>query len=141
MNERKDGKLEGRLGRHRRRAGDALRHADPRLPERHGQHAAPLVGEGARATSSSKNFNAGDYVGAVENKMRSENISKVLYPNDNTPEGKELRLKQEYFFVSATLQDIIRRYKKHVKLHDWSRGVMPPVRSCSRSSPSATRCS
>lgn len=65
-----------------------------------------------------KNFNAGDYRGAVENKMRSENISKVLYPNDNNPEGKELRLKQEYFFVSATLQDIIRRYKKHVRLHD-----------------------
>ena len=65
-----------------------------------------------------KNFNAGDYRGAVENKMRSENISKVLYPNDNNPEGKELRLKQEYFFVSATLQDVVRRYKKHVRLHD-----------------------
>jgi starch phosphorylase len=65
-----------------------------------------------------KNFNAGDYRGAVENKMRSENISKVLYPNDNTPDGKELRLKQEYFFVSATLQDVVRRYKKHVRLHD-----------------------
>lgn len=57
-------------------------------------------------------FNEGDYDRAVAEKAESETISKVLYPNDNTPEGKELRLKQEYFFVSATLQDIIRRYKK-----------------------------
>jgi starch phosphorylase len=62
-------------------------------------------------------FNAGDYRGAVDDKMRSENISKVLYPNDNNLEGKELRLKQEYFFVSATLQDVIRRHKKQNKLH------------------------
>src|SRR4051794_13081151 len=65
-----------------------------------------------------REFNEGDYVGAVESKMQSETISKVLYPNDNTPAGKELRLKQEYFFVSATIQDIIRRYKKHHRLHD-----------------------
>ena len=64
-----------------------------------------------------RHFNSGNYRGAVENKMRSENISKVLYPNDNLPEGKELRLKQEYFFVSATLQDVIRRYKKQRKMH------------------------
>ncbi len=57
-------------------------------------------------------FNHGDYERAVEDKVVSETISKVLYPNDNVFEGKELRLKQEYFFVSATLQDIIRRYKK-----------------------------
>jgi starch phosphorylase len=68
-------------------------------------------------------FNAGDYRAAVENKMVSENISKVLYPNDNVPEGKELRLKQEYFFVSATLQDIIRRYKKHWKMYDEPKGL------------------
>lgn len=65
-----------------------------------------------------REFNEGDYAGAVETKVRSENISKVLYPNDNTREGKELRLKQEYFFVTATLQDIVRRYKKHCRLHD-----------------------
>ena len=65
-----------------------------------------------------REFNEGDYVGAVESKVRSENISKVLYPNDNTPAGKELRLKQEYFFVSATIQDIIRRHKKQHQLHD-----------------------
>ena len=57
-------------------------------------------------------FNEGDYIKAVENKQRSEIISQVLYPNDNMFEGRELRLKQEYFFVSATLQDVIRRYKK-----------------------------
>ena len=57
-------------------------------------------------------FNHGDYMKAVEDKNRTENISKVLYPNDNIYEGKELRFKQEYFFVSATLQDIIRRYLK-----------------------------
>lgn len=57
-------------------------------------------------------FNDGDYIKAVSDKATSENITKVLYPNDNAFEGKELRLKQEYFFVSATLQDIIRRFKK-----------------------------
>ena len=57
-------------------------------------------------------FNHGDYVRAVEEKAQSETISKVLYPNDNVFEGRELRLKQEYFFVSATLQDILRRYAK-----------------------------
>lgn len=63
-------------------------------------------------------FNEGDYMKAVEAKNESENISKVLYPNDNVFEGKELRLKQEYFFVSATLQDIVRRYKKSYKNFD-----------------------
>ncbi len=59
-----------------------------------------------------KIFNQGDYMKAVEDKNYSENISKVLYPSDNVYKGKELRFKQEYFFVSATLQDIIRRYLK-----------------------------
>jgi len=57
-------------------------------------------------------FNDGDYAKAVSDKAQSETISKVLYPNDNIFEGVELRLKQEFFFVSATLQDIVRRYKK-----------------------------
>jgi starch phosphorylase len=60
-------------------------------------------------------FNEGDYDRAVLDKYHSEVISKVLYPNDNIFEGKELRLKQEYFFVSATLQNVIFRYKK---IHD-----------------------
>lgn len=55
-------------------------------------------------------FDAGDYTQAVAAKTFSENISKVLYPNDNTPQGKELRLQQQYFFVSCSLQDIIRQY-------------------------------
>ncbi|MDX1919717.1 MAG: glycogen/starch/alpha-glucan phosphorylase, partial [Candidatus Caenarcaniphilales bacterium] len=53
-------------------------------------------------------FNAGDYTRAVSEKMYSENISKVLYPNDSLPQGKELRLKQQFFFVTCSLQDIIR---------------------------------
>jgi glycogen phosphorylase len=57
-------------------------------------------------------FNIGDYVHAVEDKTLSENISKVLYPADDQSAGRELRLKQQYFFVSATLQDLIRRFKK-----------------------------
>jgi starch phosphorylase len=53
-------------------------------------------------------FNKGDYYGAVQAKMVSENITKVLYPNDEQLQGKELRLQQQYFFVSCSLQDIIR---------------------------------
>ncbi len=55
-------------------------------------------------------FQDGDYLKAVEQKNLSENISKVLYPSDESPEGRELRLKQQYFFVSCSIQDIIRRY-------------------------------
>ena len=58
-----------------------------------------------------EHFGHGDYIGAVEAKVRSENISKVLYPNDAAAVGKELRLKQQYFFVAATLRDVIRQYK------------------------------
>ncbi|MBY0357191.1 MAG: glycogen/starch/alpha-glucan phosphorylase [Candidatus Obscuribacterales bacterium] len=53
-------------------------------------------------------FDSGDYIGAVSDKVFSENISKVLYPNDNTLQGKQLRLEQQYFFVACSLQDIIR---------------------------------
>ncbi|MFH1645444.1 MAG: glycogen/starch/alpha-glucan phosphorylase, partial [Candidatus Omnitrophota bacterium] len=56
-------------------------------------------------------FNDGDYERAVYNKMFSENISKVLYPNDSVSQGRELRLKQEYFFTAAAISDILRRYK------------------------------
>lgn len=56
-------------------------------------------------------FNTGDYMAACQTKVVSENITKVLYPNDNFFEGRELRLKQEYFLVSASLQDILRRFK------------------------------
>jgi starch phosphorylase len=55
-------------------------------------------------------FNEGNYISAVAQKNESENLSKVLYPNDTTHMGRELRLKQEYFFVSASLHDILRRF-------------------------------
>ena len=55
-------------------------------------------------------FNRGNYMSAVEGKNHSENVSRVLYPDDSTPSGRELRLHQEYFFVSASLQDLVRRY-------------------------------
>lgn len=58
-------------------------------------------------------FNVGDYIGSVDDKVRSETLSKVLYPSDDIREGQELRLKQQYFFVAATFCDIMRRYLKH----------------------------
>ncbi|MGA6924605.1 MAG: glycogen/starch/alpha-glucan family phosphorylase, partial [Desulfosarcina sp.] len=57
-------------------------------------------------------FNQGDYIGAVEAKVLSENISNVLYPSDEMEQGRELRLKQQYFLVAATLADILRRHRK-----------------------------
>lgn len=57
-------------------------------------------------------FNRGGYVDAVREKAESESISKVLYPNDSTEAGKELRLVQQYFFVACSLQDIIRRHRR-----------------------------
>jgi len=57
-------------------------------------------------------FNIGDYMGSVEQSVSSETISKVLYPNDGTDQGKQLRLKQQFFFVSASLQDMIRSLDK-----------------------------
>ncbi len=62
-----------------------------------------------------KFFNEGNYIRAVEKKMTSENISKVLYPADNVQEGRELRFKQEYFLASSTIHDVLYRYKK---MHD-----------------------
>jgi len=60
-----------------------------------------------------KYFNEGNYIQAVAEKNESENLSKVLYPDDTTIMGRELRLKQQYFFVSASLQDILRRFTKY----------------------------
>jgi len=57
-----------------------------------------------------KHFNQGHYAEAVREKTDSENLTKVLYPNDKNTRGQELRLKQEYFFVSASIQDIVARY-------------------------------
>lgn len=86
----------------------------------------PIPGYGTRTTNnlrlwSSKassgefdfqKFNAGDYESAVADQQRAETISAVLYPNDNLERGKELRLKQQYFWCAASLYDIVRRFKK-----------------------------
>ncbi len=86
----------------------------------------PIVGYGGKtvntlrlwsATSpegfSFEEFNSGDYTEAVRKKINAETLSQVLYPNDTLYMGKELRLKQQYFFVSCSLQDIVRRFKRN----------------------------
>jgi starch phosphorylase len=65
-----------------------------------------------------ESFNAGDYLSAVQDKNISESLSKVLYPNDSSAVGKELRLRQEYFFVSASIQDILYHFQQ--KHSDWN---------------------
>lgn len=65
-------------------------------------------------------FNAGDYESSVATQQRAESITAVLYPNDNFYNGKELRLKQQYFWVAASLHDIVRRFKKNHK-NNWSK--------------------
>ncbi len=83
----------------------------------------PVVGYGGRTINNLRlwsakacndfdfqNFNQGSYVQAVESKILAENLTKVLYPNDNIAQGKELRLRQQYFFVACSLHDIIRRH-------------------------------
>ncbi len=65
-----------------------------------------------------ESFNAGDYLSAVQDKNISESLSKVLYPNDSSAVGKELRLRQEYFFVSASIQDILYHFTQ--KHSDWN---------------------
>lgn len=64
-------------------------------------------------------FDTGDFARAVEEKVKSETISKVLYPNDSTPQGKQLRLQQQYFFVACSLHDILRRFR--LRNDDWAR--------------------
>ena len=79
-----------------------------------------------------EDFNVGDYYGAVQEKVVSETLSKVLYPNDEPEIGKRLRLAQQYFFVSCSLQDMLRL------LDDEGRAGRALRRSCSRCS-STTR--
>ncbi len=69
---------------------------------------------------SFQEFNSGDYTEAVRHKINAENISQVLYPNDTLYMGKELRLKQQYFFVACSLADIVRRFKRKEK-YSWSK--------------------
>jgi glycogen phosphorylase len=77
-----------------------------------GQHVNALRLWSARSPDPLKLdvFNAGDYLGASAEDARAESICKFLYPNDESPAGRELRLRQEYFFVSASLQDLIKRH-------------------------------
>jgi starch phosphorylase len=79
-----------------------------------GRHVNTLRLWSARAPDPIKldAFNAGDYIGALSDTVRAEAISKVLYPSDATPAGQELRLRQEYFFASASLLDLVRRHMK-----------------------------
>jgi glycogen phosphorylase len=76
----------------------------------------------ARESFGFQEFNVGDYYGAVHDKVVTENITKVLYPNDEPPQGKQLRLEQQFFFVSCSLQDMIRihvrRGKSLEKFHE-----------------------
>jgi glycogen phosphorylase len=77
-----------------------------------GRHVNPLRLWTARAADPLRLdvFNRGDHIGALVEQSRAEAISKVLYPSDETPAGRELRLRQEYFFVSASLQDLVARH-------------------------------
>ncbi|MCX7112700.1 MAG: glycogen/starch/alpha-glucan phosphorylase [Proteobacteria bacterium] len=86
---------------------------DTPIPGHGGQTVNNLRLWAAKATRDFdlKYFNEGNYIKAVDGKNRSENLSKVLYPDDTTEMGRELRLKQEYFFVSASLQDILKGFE------------------------------
>jgi starch phosphorylase len=89
-------------------------------------HDVPIPGYGTTCTNNLRlwasrpangefdfqKFNSGDYEGSIRDEQRAETISAVLYPNDNIFAGKELRLKQQYFWVAASLHDIVRRFKK-----------------------------
>ncbi|HVH82570.1 MAG TPA: glycogen/starch/alpha-glucan phosphorylase, partial [Stellaceae bacterium] len=79
-----------------------------------GAHVNPLRLWSARAVDPLRLdvFNRGDHVGALQEQARAEALSKILYPSDETAAGKELRLRQEYFFVSASLQDLIQRHRR-----------------------------
>ena len=78
-----------------------------------GRHVNTLRLWSAQATDPLRleDFNRGDHVGALADRVRLEAISRVLYPSDETAAGHELRLRQEYFFASASLQDLLRRHK------------------------------
>ncbi|MBQ6266212.1 MAG: glycogen/starch/alpha-glucan phosphorylase [Clostridia bacterium] len=87
---------------------------DMMVPSKSGAGTAVLRLWAARADSiDMASFNQGDYMRAMEEKAMAEVISKVLYPADNHPEGKSLRLRQQYFLVSASVQDIVARHLRH----------------------------
>jgi len=91
----------------------------------YGTHTASLLrlwkAEG-RSNFDFQSFNAGDYVGAVMERVVSENVTKVLYPNDETLDGKRLRLQQQYFFVTASLRDMLRlQHQRAPDAHDFDK--------------------
>jgi starch phosphorylase len=81
-----------------------------------GTHANVLRLWGARAPDPIQlsAFNEGDHIGAMAARIKAEAITRILYPNDQTPQGLELRLRQEYFFTAASLRDIIRRHMEQI---------------------------
>ena len=93
-----------------RRAGHGVRHARRRATAASTVNTLRLWAARADRDFDLGAFNDGDYMRAVEEKNLSENLSRVLYPERQHRAGRELRLQQEYFFVSASLQDILRRY-------------------------------
>jgi starch phosphorylase len=103
--------------------GVIRRHWHPAETVRAVAHDVPVVGWRGRHVNTLRlwkaeadvplelaRFNGGDHVGAVASRARAEAISRVLYPSDSSAEGQELRLRQEYFFTSASLQDLVRRH-------------------------------
>ena len=113
------GRIEYRLESPRRispdlgRSGGADRHSVDLPIAGYGGHTVNFVRLYSAAASNEFDmqiFNAGDYMKAVEQKMVSETISKVLYPSDAVAAGRELRLLQEYFFVACAIRDIVRGY-------------------------------
>ena len=79
-----------------------------------GAHVNPLRLWSARAVDPLRleMFNRGDHIGALSEQSRAEALSKILYPSDESPAGRELRLRQEFFFVSASLQDLVQRHRR-----------------------------
>ncbi len=127
------------LGRHPRRPRRALRRPHPRVPERHGQHAAAVEGRGDRGirpggVQCRRLLEAG----RGEERRRAHHAC-VLYPNDASESGKELRLRQQYFLASASLKDIIRDWKRVHERDDFSAfagpQLLPAERHPSRPSP------
>ena len=110
-----DGTARGALVSGRARAGRAARHADRRLARPPRQHAAAVVGARDRADASRARSTAATWSARPRRATQAEAISRVLYPSDATPAGQELRLRQEYFFTSASLQDIVRRHLERIR--------------------------
>ena len=90
-------------------SGGCVRHAHLRLEGKTRQHIAPVECAAGRSHQA-RSIQPGDHIGAQEETTQAESITRVLYPSDATPAGQELRLRQEYFFTSASLQDLLRRH-------------------------------